>query len=90
MELRLLGGSSLSHLVHGLAQDVLVLVLGDVFALVVGFDGQLDLLHRPLLGVELLQVLQGDDKVHVLVTTAPAASSLTRSVWNFSSGTEMT
>lgn len=42
---------------HGLAQDVLVLVLGDVFALVVGFDGQLHLLHRSLLGVELLHVL---------------------------------
>lgn len=59
---------------HGLAQDVLVLVLGDVFALVVGFDGQLDLLHGPLLGVELLQVLQGDNKVHLLVTTTPGAS----------------
>lgn len=73
---------------HGLAQDVLVLVLGDVFALVVGFDGQLDLLHRPLLGVELLQVLQGDEKIHLLVTAARYASSLTSIVWIFN-GTEM-
>lgn len=62
---------------HGLAQDVLVFVLGDVFALVVGFDGQLDLLHRPLLGVELLQVLQrGDNKVHLLVKTTSKCFSL--------------
>lgn len=88
-ELRLQGGSSLSHLVHGLAQDVLVLVLGDVFALVVGLDGQLDLLHRPLLRVELLQVLPGDNKVHLLVTTTPSASSPTSAVWNLSNGTEM-
>lgn len=43
---------------HGLAQDVLVLVLVDVLALVVRLDGQLHLLHRSLLGVQLLHVLQ--------------------------------
>ena len=43
---------------HGFPQDVLVLVLVDVLALVVRLDGQLHLLHGALLCVELLQVLQ--------------------------------
>ena len=48
----------LGYLVHCLSQDVLVVVLVDVFTLVVRLNGQLHLLHRTLLSVELLQVLR--------------------------------
>lgn len=43
---------------HGFTEDVLVLVLVDVLALIVRFDGQLDLLDRALLRVQLLQILR--------------------------------
>jgi len=43
-----------ADLVHRLPEDVFVVVLVDVFALIVRFNGELHLLHRPLLGVQLL------------------------------------
>lgn len=46
------------YLVNGFPQDVFVFVLIDVLALVVRLNGQLNLLHRTLLGVQLLQVLR--------------------------------
>lgn len=46
-----------SHLLHRLAQDVLILVLGHLPLLVEGLDGQLHLLHGPLLHMQLLHVL---------------------------------
>lgn len=49
----------LPHLVDSLPQDVLVLLLGDVFLLVVWFDGQFHLFHCPFLCVQLLQILVG-------------------------------
>lgn len=59
-----------ADLMHGLPQDVFVLVLVDVFALVVGLDGQLHLLHGPLLGVQLLQVLSEPRRRVTMETTA--------------------
>lgn len=49
--------AAVADLVNGFPQDVFVFVLIDVLALVVRLDGQLNLLHRTLLGVQLLQVL---------------------------------
>ena len=46
------------HLLDGLAEDVFVLVLGDVSLLVEGLDGQFDLLHGSFLHVQLLHVLE--------------------------------
>lgn len=46
-----------AHLLHGLAEDVFVLVLRHLPPLVEGLDGQLHLLHCPLLDVQLLHVL---------------------------------
>lgn len=45
---------------HGAAQDVLVLLLGDVLLVVVRLQHQLHLLHHALLPVELLEELQRD------------------------------
>lgn len=45
------------YLGHGAAQDVLVLVLGDVLLVVVRLQHQLHLLHHALLPVQLLQEL---------------------------------
>lgn len=58
---------AVADLVHGFPQDVLVLVLVNVFALVVWLDGQLHLLHCTLLRVELLKVL-----VRVFALTIPS------------------
>lgn len=60
-------GSAVTDFVDGFSEDVLVLVLVDVLALIVGFDGQFDLLHRALLRVQLLQIL-----VWVLTVIVPA------------------
>ena len=46
-----------THLLNGLPEDVLVLLLGHLSLLVERLDGQLHLLHRPLLHVQLLHVL---------------------------------
>lgn len=62
-----LSGSAVTDLVNGFAEDVLVLVFVDVFALIVWFNGQLHLLHCPLLCVQLLQIL-----VWVFVVVVPA------------------
>ena len=47
-----------SYLGHRLAQDFLVLVLGDALAGVEWFDGHLHLLHDSLLEMQFLQVLK--------------------------------
>lgn len=39
---------------HSFPEDVFVFILVDVLALIVRFDGELHLLHCPLLGVQLL------------------------------------
>lgn len=52
-----LPGAAVADLMHSFPEDVFVFILVDVFALVVRFDGKLHLLHCPLLGVQLLQVL---------------------------------
>lgn len=49
--------AAVADLMHCFPEDVFVFFLVDVFALIVRFDGELHLLHRPLLGVQLLQVL---------------------------------
>lgn len=46
-----------TDLMHSFPEDVLVFILVDVLALIVWFDSKLHLLHCPLLGVQLLQVL---------------------------------
>lgn len=61
---------------HGLAQDVLVLVLVDVLALVVRLDGQLHLLHRSLLGVQLLHVLQENQSKPLMLVLFPSRECL--------------
>lgn len=58
---------AVTDLMDCFAEDVLVLVLVDVFALIVRFDGQLHLLHRSLLCVQLLQIL-----VWVFAVVVPA------------------
>lgn len=63
--------AAVADLMHSFPEDVFVFILVDVFALIVRFDGQLDLLHCPLLGVQLLQVL-----VRVFALIVP--SSVTR------------
>lgn len=55
----------LTDLMHSFPEDVFVFVLVDVFALIVRFDGELHLLHRPLLGVQLLQVLDNSGKLMI-------------------------
>lgn len=62
-----LSSPTVADLVNGFAEDVLVLVFVDVFALIVWFDGQLHLLYCPLLCVQLLQIL-----VWVFVVVVPA------------------
>lgn len=49
--------AAVADLMHSFPEDILVFILVDVFALIVRFDGKLHLLHCPLLGVQLLQVL---------------------------------
>lgn len=49
--------AAVADLVHSFPEDIFVFILVDVFALIVRFDGKLHLLHCPLLGVQLLQVL---------------------------------
>lgn len=63
--------AAVADLMHSFPEDVFVFVLVDVFALIVRFDGKLHLLHRPLLGVQLLQVL-----IRVFAVIVP--SSVTR------------
>lgn len=67
--------AAVADLVHCFPEDVFVFVLVDVFALIVRFDGQLHLLHCPLLGVQLFQVL-----VRVFTVIFPA--SVTRAPSN--------
>lgn len=57
-----------ANLMHSFPEDVFVFVLVDVFALIVGFDGELHLLHCSLLGVQLLQVLGNSGKRNVQLT----------------------
>lgn len=57
-----------ADLMHSFPEDVFVFVLVDVFALIVRFDGKLYLLHCPLLGVQLLQVLGKSGNRHVKPT----------------------
>lgn len=54
----------MTDLMHGFPQDVFVFIFVDVLALVVGLNGQLHLLHRSFLGVELLQILNSREKTH--------------------------
>ncbi len=56
--------SAEADLMHSFPKDVFVFVLIDVFALIVRFDGKLHLLHCPLLGVQLLQVLSSSRNRH--------------------------
>lgn len=63
--------AAVADLMHCFPEDVFVVVLVDVFALIVRFDGELHLLHGPLLGVQLLQVL-----IRVFALIVP--SSVTR------------
>lgn len=50
--------SSGRYLGHGAAQDVLVLLLGDVLLVVVRLQHQLHLLHHALLTVQFFQKLE--------------------------------
>lgn len=59
------------YLGHGAAQDVLVLVLGDVLLVVVRLQHQLHLLHHALLPVQLLQELQHDSHQPDSLRTRP-------------------
>lgn len=60
------GASPWTHLLHGFAENLFILVLVDVSFLVERLDGQLHLFDGPLLHVELLQVLlaEMDKKNH--------------------------
>lgn len=67
--------AAVADLMHCFPEDVFVFVLVDVFALIVGFDGELHLLHCTLLRVQLLQVL-----IRVFALVVP--SSISRAASN--------